>query len=69
MPTLPFRREPTERQRFEARLRPHFDALYAAARRLTLSTHDAEDLVQEVCLRAFERLEAFEQMEYPRAWL
>ena len=55
--------------RFEVLLRPHFDAMYAAARRMTLSTVDAEDLVQDVALKAFEKLDELEQMEYPRAWL
>lgn len=55
--------------RFDVAMQPHFDALYAAARRMTLSPHEAEDLLQEVCLTAFERLDELERMEYPRAWL
>lgn len=50
-------------------MRPHFDALYAAARRMTLSAADAEDLVQEVCLKAFLKLDELEAMAYQRAWL
>lgn len=30
---------------------------------------DAEDLVQEVCIKAFEQLDELEAMQYPRAWL
>jgi RNA polymerase sigma factor (sigma-70 family) len=56
-------------KRFEAILKPHFDALYAAARRLTFSSVDAEDLVQDVCLKSFARLDELERIEYPRAWL
>jgi RNA polymerase sigma-70 factor (ECF subfamily) len=56
-------------KRFEAILKPHFDALYAAARRMTFSSVDAEDLVQDVCLKSFARLDELEQIEYPRAWL
>ena len=59
----------TPQQRFEAALRPHFDALFAAARRMTLFPADAEDLVQDVAIKAYERLEEFERIEYPRAWL
>ncbi len=55
--------------RFEAILRPHFDTLYAAARRMTLSPVDAEDLLQDVALKAFEKLDELERIEYPRAWL
>lgn len=55
--------------RFEALVRPHFDAMYGAARRMTGSTADAEDLVQEVCVKAYQRLDELEQMDYQRAWL
>ncbi len=54
---------------FEALVRPHFGALYTAARRMSQSPDDAEDLVQEVCLKAFERLEELENIEFQRAWL
>lgn len=50
-------------------MRPHFDALYAAARRMTMSSVDAEDLVQDVCLKAFTRIEELENLEFRRAWL
>ena len=56
-------------KRFEAIVRPHFDALYAAARRMTLSSLDAEDLVQDVFLKSFTRLDELERIEYQRAWL
>ena len=36
---------------------------------MTLSTHSAEDLVQEVCLKAMSRLDELENVEYRRAWL
>jgi RNA polymerase sigma-70 factor (ECF subfamily) len=50
-------------------LRPHFDALYRAAMRLTRRRADAEDLVQEVLLRAFPALAQLESLESPRGWL
>ena len=59
----------SRKNRFESLLRPHFDALYAAARRMTLSPVDAEDLVQDVALKAFEKLDELEKIEFPRAWL
>ncbi len=59
----------SQKKRFEVLLRPHFDALYGAARRMTLSSVDAEDLVQDVCLKAFLRIEEFERIAYQRAWL
>ena len=66
---MSFRRRRTSAERFERLLQPHFDVLYAAARRMTLSPDDAEDLVQETCIKAFDRLTEFENMEFPRAWL
>ena len=50
-------------------MRPHFDTLYAAARRMSMSSTDAEDLVQEVCVKTFLRLDEFEQIKYQYAWL
>jgi RNA polymerase sigma factor (sigma-70 family) len=63
------RAEKRDSGRFEAVVRPHFDALYRAAMRLTRSRADAEDLVQEVCLRAFPALDRLESLEYPLGWL
>lgn len=59
----------TRAQRFEQLMEPHFEALYSAARRMTHSPDDAEDLVQEVCMKAFTALDELETIEYPRAWL
>ena len=56
-------------QRFEALVRPHFDVLYRAAYRLTRTVHDAEDLVQDVCVRAYPRLEELADLDSPRGWL
>jgi len=66
---ITFKAHPTLAERFEPAMEPHFDALYLAARRMTLSRHDAEDLVQDVCVKVFDHLDEFERMEYPRAWL
>ena len=56
-------------RRFAALVQPHFDALYGAARRLALTPSDAEDLVQDVCLKAFESIDELENIEFRRAWL
>ena len=56
-------------QRFTSLVQPHFAALYRAAMRLTRRRPDAEDLVQEVCLRACARLDDLGAVTNPRAWL
>ena len=56
-------------RRFETIVGPHFEALYRAAARLTRSRQDAEDLVQDVCLRAYSRLAELERATQPLGWL
>lgn len=48
---------------------PHLDAAYRLAYALTGSRPDAEDLVQEACLRAFAAFDRFTQGTNARAWL
>lgn len=59
----------TETERFAALVEPHYEVLYRVAYRLTRSVPDAEDLAQEVCARAFPRLDEIERLEQPRGWL
>lgn len=53
---------------FERTVLPNLDAAYNLARWLTRNEHDAEDLVQEACLRAFRFIEGFHGGD-SRAWL
>ncbi|MEK7729135.1 MAG: sigma-70 family RNA polymerase sigma factor [candidate division KSB1 bacterium] len=57
------------RERFAALAYPHMDALYRTALRLTRNPLDAEDLVQEVYLRAFRFLNKFEEGTNFKAWI
>jgi RNA polymerase sigma factor (sigma-70 family) len=59
----------SEQDRFAKLIQQHYRALYGAAYRLTRSAADAEDLVQEVCVRAYPRLGEIERLEQPRGWL
>jgi DNA-directed RNA polymerase specialized sigma24 family protein len=59
----------TEAKSFERFIRPHFDRLYRRAHRFTMNRSDAEDLVQELCIRAFPRLSELEKMDDPMPWL
>ena len=53
---------------FEQTILPHLDAAYNLARWLAGNEHDAEDIVQESCLRAVKFFGGFRGGN-PRAWL
>ncbi|MGB0678838.1 MAG: sigma-70 family RNA polymerase sigma factor [Polyangiales bacterium] len=59
----------TRRQHFEQELLPHLDVLYSLALRLTRTPADAEDLVQDACLRAYRFFDNFSAGTNFRAWL
>lgn len=54
--------------RFEQLILPHLDAAYNLARWLTHNDEDAQDMVQEACLRAYRFLPGFRGGN-SRAWL
>lgn len=54
---------------FERMVGDHLDMLFTLSRRLTDSSHDAEDLVQDTCLDAWRAWHRGEEPEAPRAWL
>ena len=56
-------------ERFETEALPHLRALYGAAYRLTHRAPDAEDLVQETCLRAYRAFDQYTPGTNIRAWL
>lgn len=58
-----------ELKAFEIEVMPHVHTLFGAALRLTRSTADAEDLVQETYLKAFRSFEQFEMGTNSKAWL
>lgn len=60
-------RETNANMRFERLIAPHLDTAYNLSRWLTRSPHDAEDVFQEACVRAFRFLDDFHGKD-SRAW-
>ncbi len=58
-----------DRSKFEGLISGHLDSLYRTALRMTRNTSDAEDLVQDTCLKAFRYFDRFEEGSNLRAWL
>ncbi len=54
---------------FERVTRPHFDRLYRLAWRLAGSRAEAEDLFQEVLIKAYAKLDELIDIEKPGPWL
>jgi RNA polymerase sigma-70 factor, ECF subfamily len=54
---------------FESVAKPYLPLLWRCARRLVRSGHEAEDLVQEACLKAFRAWQQFRPGTDARAWL
>jgi RNA polymerase sigma-70 factor, ECF subfamily len=53
--------------RFEQRVMPHLDAGYNLARWLTRNVNDAEDVVQDACVRALKYADSLQEGD-ARAW-
>lgn len=58
-----------DQRRFEELIRPHLDALYRTAHRFTGAAADAEDLVQDVLVKLYPRVDELERIERLRPWL
>ena len=59
----------TTHPEFRELVAPHLAALYRSAYRLTGNRADAEDVVQEVCVRAYTHLATLRSLEQPKSWL
>ena len=60
--------EDARRTRFEAQVLPHLDAAWNLARWLTRNEHDAQDVVQDACVRAYQFLDGL-RGDKARPWL
>lgn len=54
---------------FERLLRPHFDRLYRLAWRLCGQKSQAEDLFQELLIKAYGKLDELAKIDEPGSWL
>jgi len=54
---------------FEEIINKHIDSLWSTALRLTKNKEDAEDIVQETCLKAFTNIDSLRSNEKAKAWL
>lgn len=68
MALIPFRRA-AKPARFEQLVQPHLEAMYRFAFRLSGQKQDAEDLVQDVVVKLYPRLEELGEIEQLRPWL
>lgn len=71
-PPVPVRTPAQDRTRrfaFEQQMLPHLDALYRSALGMTKNAGDAEDLVQETFVRAYQFFDQFQKGTNARAWL
>jgi len=60
---------PTEHEQFEVLLQPHLHQLYKLAYRFTGQRADAEDLVQDVVIKLYPRLQELQKIEQLGPWL
>jgi DNA-directed RNA polymerase specialized sigma24 family protein len=54
---------------FDSLVMPYLDSLYNTAYRMTRSSEDAEDLVQETFFKAYKYYDKFEEGTNLKAWL
>lgn len=57
------------RAAFEKLVQPHFDRLYRLAWRLAGSKAEAEDLFQELLIKAYQKLDELVEIDEPGSWL
>ncbi len=61
--------KPSEHEQFEQLLQPHLQQLYRLAYRFTGQRADAEDLVQDVVVKLYPRMQEMQKVEKLSPWL
>jgi RNA polymerase sigma-70 factor (ECF subfamily) len=63
------KKEARKRAEFEALVMPHLEALYGTAVRMTRNPQEADDLLQDTCLKAFRFIDRFQRGTNFKAWI
>ncbi|MFH2005964.1 MAG: sigma-70 family RNA polymerase sigma factor [bacterium] len=63
------KKEAKKRVEFEALVMPHLEALYGTAVRMTRNPQEADDLLQDSCLKAFRFLDKYQRGTNFKAWI
>jgi len=63
------KKEARKRAEFEALVMPHLEALYGTAVRMTRNPQEADDLLQDTCLKAFRFIDRFQSGTNFKAWI
>ncbi len=62
-------KEARKRAEFEALVMPHLEPLYGTAMRMTRNPQEADDLLQDTCLKAYRFLDKFQRGTNFKAWI
>lgn len=63
------KKEARKKAEFEALVMPHLEALYGTAVRMTRNPQEADDLLQDTCLKAFRFIDRFQRGTNFKAWI
>ncbi len=63
------KKEARKKAEFEALVMPHLEPLYGTAVRMTRNPQEADDLLQDTCLKAYRFLDKFQRGTNFKAWI
>lgn len=64
-----FRRQKSSQEQFQILVGPYMDLMYGQAYKYTGSAHAAEDLLQDLLVEIYQKLDKLAQIDSPKAWL
>ncbi len=63
------KKEARKKAEFEGLVMPHLEALYGTAVRMTRNPQEADDLLQDTCLKAYRFIDKFQRGTNFKAWI